>query len=67
MGNSEVFYSHLVNPIIAVNAQGVHTRSQTTMKQVPCVENQDLSSPHRIYPPHRLYLHKEIRMQEGYF
>lgn len=67
MGNSEVFYSHLVNPIIAVNAQRVQTRIQTTMKQVPCVENQDLSNPHRIYPPYRLYLHKEIRMQEGCF
>lgn len=67
IGNSEIFYSHLVNPIVAVNAQGEHTRSQTTMKQVPYVENQDPSSPYRIYPPHRLYLHEEIRVQEGYF
>lgn len=46
MGNSEIFYSCLINPIMAVNAQGKHTRSQTTMKQVPGVETQDLSSPH---------------------
>lgn len=65
MGNSEVFYNHLINPITAVNAQGEHKRSQTTMKQA--LENQYLSSPHRVYPPHRLYLYKEIRVLEGYF
>lgn len=67
MGNSEIFYNHLINHIIAANAQGAHTRSRTTMKQVRCVDNQDLSSPHRLYPPHRLYLHEESRVQEWYF
>ena len=36
---------------------GAQTRSQTTLKQVPCVDNQDHSMPHRLYLPHRLCLH----------